>query len=240
MRFCLAISLPIALLGCVANGGAPPTNHNNDLRTAGVPSAAALAVVARWRAELATRSSQMILPKPSAVAEELKHRIAIEQAARIVLPERESAGLAASDWEAANNAIWDELSKLDADNTKYLKTILPADGWFRFNRDGEQVSRDAWLIVQHSPDRTFQRRVLGLMEPLIATGDASGSQYALLYDRVAMFEGRPQRYGSQIICVNGRFQPSAIENEAKLDVLRASVGLEPIAEYMRHWQGKSC
>ncbi|HXH00169.1 MAG TPA: DUF6624 domain-containing protein [Sphingomicrobium sp.] len=178
--------------------------------------------------------------KPSSAANDLKRRVAIEQAARSSLPDKASSRLSANDWEAANKAIWDDIDKIDAKNTLYLKSILPADGWFRFKRDRKQMARDAWLIVQHSPDRKFQRRVLGLMAPLLATGDASGSDYALLYDRVAIFEGKPQRYGSQLTCMNGRFEPSAVENALKLDELRASVGLEPIASYLRHWDGKTC
>lgn len=240
MRLCLAIVLSVALLGDAASGGGPPRTPDDAPRVVAKPSAAALAVVANWRAEVAARSGRIDRPKSRSMAEELRHRVAVEQAARTALPERASTGLSPEDWEGANQAIWDELIKIDADNTKFLKTILPGDGWFRFSRVGEQVSRDAWLIVQHSPDRAFQRRVLGIMEPLVGTGDASGSQYALLYDRIAMFEGRPQRYGSQIICTNGRFQPSPVEDATNLDRLRASVGLEPIAEYLRHWGGKSC
>ncbi|MDQ3079026.1 MAG: hypothetical protein M3R03_03395 [Pseudomonadota bacterium] len=55
-----------------------------------------------------------------------------------------------------------------------------------------------------------------------------------------MFEGKRQRYGSQIICNKGRFEPSPVEDAAKLHELRASVGLEPIAQYLRFWSGKSC
>jgi hypothetical protein len=196
--------------------------------------------VARWRARLAAEKSRLKPTKPSSAANDLKRRVAIEQAARSSVPDRASSRLSANDWEAANKAIWDDIGKIDSQNTLYLKSILPADSWFRFNRDGKQVALDAWLIVQHSPDRKFQRRVLGLMAPLLATGDASGTDYALLYDRVAIFEGKLQRYGSQITCVNGHFEPSAVENPVKLDELRASVGLKTIAEYLRHWDGKSC
>ena len=129
---------------------------------------------------------------------------------------------------------------MDADNTTFLKSVLPTDGWFRFGRDGEKVGRDAWLIVQHSPDQAFQREILRAMTPMVANGDASGTQYALLYDRVAMYEGKVQRYGSQIVCNNGHFEVSPVEDREKLDELRASVGLEPIADYLKYWDGKTC
>jgi len=217
-------------LNCAASGNSEPTNVDKGPPVVAALNPAARAVVARWRAKLAEEKSLLRPTKSSAAADELKRRIAIEQAARSSLPDRVSSGLSRNDWEAANKAIWDDIGKIDADNTRYLKSILPADGWFRFKRDGKQVASDAWLIVQHSPDREFQRRVLGRMATLIATGDASGADYALLYDRVAIFDGKRQRYGSQITCVNGRFEPSVVENAVKLDELRASVGLEPIAK----------
>lgn len=215
-----------------------------DVKSQGRPvaalSPAASAVVARWRAELRAETKRVAAGKRLSIGDDLKRRIAIEQAGRRHLPERASSGLNANDWEAANKAIWKELGKIDAENTNHLKRILPRDGWFRIKRDGEQVASNAWLIVQHSPDHAFQRRVLDLMMPLVATGDASGGDYALLFDRVAMFEGKRQRYGSQIVCNDGRFEPSPVEDPARLDQLRASVGLEPIAEYLRNWEGKSC
>ncbi len=240
MRLKLAKMIQMTLLSFAAVGNTAGAEVAKTRPVASSLSPAASVVVARWRAEVAAETSRTAIAGKPSIAKELKRRIAIEQVARKILPDRASSRLSDSDWEAVNKTIWDELNKIDAENTIHLKAILPPGGWFRFKRDGEQVARDAWLIVQHSPDRAFQRRVLNVMAPLVAKGEASGSDYALLFDRIAMFEGRRQRYGSQIICKNGRFEPSAVEDAAKLDQMRATVGLEPIANYLRLWSGKSC
>lgn len=203
-------------------------------------SPAAATVVGRWREKVSVAMGRVGQWSSPSVAENLKRRVAIDQAARAAIPDWLSSGLSASDQDAANKAIWAELRRIDSDNTAYLRAHLPADGWFRIHRDGEVVATDAWIIVQHSPDRLFQRQVLDRMAPLLPTGDVSGRRYAMLYDRVAILEGRRQRYGSQVVCVAGRFEPSPVEDPGRLDGFRASVCLGPIAEYLRLWDGKTC
>lgn len=66
--------------------------------------------------------------------------------------------------------------------------------------------------------------VLTRMEPLAREQEANGRDFALLFDRVAMFEGRPQRYGSQVICKDGVGSFHAIEDDAAVDDLRHEVG----------------
>jgi hypothetical protein len=58
------------------------------------------------------------------------------------------------------------------------------------------------------------------------------SNIALLEDRIATQNGRPQRYGSQFHTEpDGSVVPCPIEDPERLDERRASVGLGPFAEY---------
>lgn len=60
---------------------------------------------------------------------------------------------------------------------------------------------------------------------------------AYLTDRVAMNEGRPQIYGTQISDVkDGEGVPWPIADPQQLDARRASVGLPPFAECAQ-WRG---
>jgi hypothetical protein len=58
---------------------------------------------------------------------------------------------------------------------------------------------------------------------------------ALLEDRIRMREGKKQIYGTQLMRneKTGKYQLYPIEDEEHVDLLRASVGLPPIAEYLR-------
>jgi hypothetical protein len=66
------------------------------------------------------------------------------------------------------------------------------------------------------------------------TGEVSPTDMAYLVDRVRVGEGRPQVYGTQF-CTDpsGQFGPHPIEEEAKVDERRASVGLGPLDEYRK-------
>lgn len=54
---------------------------------------------------------------------------------------------------------------------------------------------------------------------------------ATLEDRIAVFEGKPQRYGTQFDWDHdGNLTPNPILNPSEVDSLRATVGLPPLSE----------
>jgi hypothetical protein len=167
----------------------------------------------------------------SALANELATRVAVEQAARRGIARLQDSGGANTDKAEAVAEAIGRVQRMDQENTEFLKRNLPDDGWFRISRDGETSVFMAWLIVQHSPDRAFQKIVLERMKPLFAAGEVTGRSYALLFDRLALYEGRPQRYGSQAKCEQGIWRLHSLEDEEKVDALRTEVGLAPLAEY---------
>jgi hypothetical protein len=129
---------------------------------------------------------------------------------------------------------------LDAKNTADLKALIAIHGWFTIGEFGEKADNDAWLLAQHADqDRAFQREVLALIEPLVATKQTRPEHYAYLFDRLAGDDSapggsKPQRYGTQGRCVGkGRWEPNEVEDPANLDQRRASVGLMPEAEYLK-------
>ncbi|WP_369059085.1 DUF6624 domain-containing protein [Caulobacter sp. 73W] len=123
---------------------------------------------------------------------------------------------------------------LDADNTRWLKAQVATRGWFLKSVDGDRAAGAAWLLVQHADrDPAFQKAMLDLMAPLAATGDVERGAYALLWDRVAVREGRPQRHGTQGRCNGGRWLANPIEDEAQLEARRTAAGLPPMTAYQR-------
>lgn len=131
---------------------------------------------------------------------------------------------------------------VDEDNTAWLKTALEAGGWFTISADGEEADKAAWALIQHADkDPAFQTRVLGVLEPLARKGETRPQNYALLFDRVAVAQKRPQRYGSQGRCTGaGVWTPFETEDPANLDQRRASMGLRPLAEYVKGISARSC
>jgi hypothetical protein len=132
----------------------------------------------------------------------------------------------------SNNAVFREkLIEGDATRTKRLKEIVTAYGWPTVASIGRDGVDAAWLIVQHSPDSSWQEEMLPRLQAASEAGDIPRADVALLTDRVLVRAGRPQRYGSSFSVVNGRLVADAIEDEINVDSRRAAVGLPSMAEY---------
>lgn len=130
--------------------------------------------------------------------------------------------------------VWDLVDKVDEANQTALLAMVPPEGWFLRSRYGAQASTEAFLVVQHSgPD--LWRRFLPIMEPLVATGEISGLEYAEMFDRLRQSDGQPQYYGTQVGCVYGTnvWSTGQIEDEAHVDERRAAMGIGPLEEQMK-------
>jgi hypothetical protein len=117
-------------------------------------------------------------------------------------------------------------------NAARLREILSEHGWPTATQVGSDGAYAAWLIVQHSiGEPKLQRAVLPMLEQEAASGCIPAWQPAYLADRIAMYEGRPQRYGTQWLddTKDGRARPWPILEPDRVDSLRASVGLGPLA-----------
>ncbi|HYC68341.1 DUF6624 domain-containing protein [Brevundimonas sp.] len=139
-------------------------------------------------------------------------------------------------WSRFNSRLGQQAWEVDSDNTEWLKADVAAHGWYRISVHGEAASSAAWLMAQHADrDRPFQRHVLTLLEPLVAEGEVSRSNYAYLYDRIAVGENRPQRYGSQGRCVSkGVWAPNDLEDPEGVQALRDAFDMGSLAEYAAH------
>jgi hypothetical protein len=150
--------------------------------------------------------------------------------------------LSADEKTAFRDAVWQLIHQTDRDNTAWLKMQLAErKEWFRISEIGPEAASDAWLLVQHAdlaPD--FQEEALRMMAPLVASNDIRKEDYALLWDRVAVKKREPQRFGTQMHCENGEFEPFPLEDPGHLDSLRASAGLEPFSQYAAHFDNAMC
>jgi hypothetical protein len=69
-----------------------------------------------------------------------------------------------------------------------------------------------------------------LIDRASETGDAPRWQFALIDDRIRVFEGRPQRYGTQLRHGPSGLEPHPLENEARINSMRMQAGLPPLAQ----------
>lgn len=113
-----------------------------------------------------------------------------------------------------------------------LAEIIDEHGWPVKPLVGEDGAEAAWLIVQHDiGNPPLQRRCLKLIEAAVRKGEVPAEQMALLTDRIRVFEGRPQVYGTSFDWdEQGEMSPCEIEDAGNVDERRRSVGLSPLAE----------
>jgi hypothetical protein len=174
------------------------------------------------------------------VVRELLTRYARDQAVRNIF---DSPWFAELSPQAANNwilVINTRMSAIDCDNTAWLKRQLVNIGWFTIPKYGEEADMAAWHLVQHADrELSFQSEMLGKLQAL-PPGSTNSRRLGYLFDRVAHAEGRPQRYGTQGTCKEGRWTPYESEDPDDLDRRRASLGMEPIADYMKTMPAGAC
>ena len=117
-------------------------------------------------------------------------------------------------------------------NAAALAEIVDAHGWPGFAVAGTDGAAAAWRIAQHAiglPE--FQRRCFRLLGEAVARGDAEARHVALLDDRIAFNERRPQKYGTQFDWdENGKMSPWRLDDPAAVDQRRAALGMKSMAE----------
>lgn len=204
-------------------------------------SAIAQTVIAAFEAEIAPFLARFDAIRPDTpVAANILERVAVEQALREAAPDFGKLKLTPTDRQAVLVGVWSRIWAVDTANTAYLKSVLPADGWFRNSRDGDDATHGAWLLVQHSPDQAFMRTVVERMKPLAEAGEVRGADYALLFDRTEGYAGRPQYYGSQYGCKDGRYVPDPIRDAAGVEDRRRALGMSSMTENGKRLNERGC
>lgn len=186
-------------------------------------------LVKRLKAAIRTEQArQAALPAAASDGERLARMGELEQAAREALYGLDFDSLDMAERRTALDAAWALVEGVDRRNQAALKAMLPADGgWFGRTRWGEDAARAAWLIVIHAVnDRRLMREAAGRMAPLVADAEVLPAWYASVVDRLAVLEGRPQRFGTQPVCRAGAWVVGEVEDPAGLDARRAELGLQ--------------
>ena len=146
---------------------------------------------------------------------------------------------------AASGELFDgyhpEMEAVHDENAALLARAFEAIGWPGRHVLGEDGARAAFLILQHAiVHPALQRRGLALMLDAIPRGEANALDAAYLSDRIAVFEGREQAFGTQFDWdASGQLSPAPVRDAATLDERRASAGLPPIADSIAEMRARS-
>ena len=120
------------------------------------------------------------------------------------------------------NAMWAEMNRIDSINEIRICEILDTRGFV-----GREIVGNAcltfWLVIQHAPEQ-LQKKYLPLFQKAAERKDIKQRHVAMMEDRIAVAENRPQKYGTQI--VDDKLWP--LLDKSKVNIWREEVGLEPL------------
>ena len=127
-----------------------------------------------------------------------------------------------------------KMNQADSVNQIQVEELLTTYGWLPQSKVGQKAAGALFLVIQHS-DLETMRRYLPVLKKAVEEGEASATSAALMEDRVLMYEGKKQLYGTQ---ASGHEQENGttkyfiwpIENPEEVNNLRAEVGFGTTVE----------
>lgn len=124
----------------------------------------------------------------------------------------------------------EEMAKLHKQNTKILNDIIDQIGYPTIDKVGKEGSEATWLIIQHSIGQpVFMKKCAKLLEEQVSDDRANKKNLAYLTDRIAVFENKPQLYGTQFDWdENGELNPNNFDDLIKVNLRRNSIGLNSL------------
>ncbi|MDD7886217.1 DUF6624 domain-containing protein [Flavivirga sp. 57AJ16] len=131
-----------------------------------------------------------------------------------------------------------EMEALHNSNAKELNQLIDEIGYPTKDKVGKEASEAAWLIIQHTISQpNFMRKCAKLLSEAVKQKKANPISLAYLTDRIAVFEGKPQRYGTQFDWnKNGDLRPNQYDDLIKVNKRRKSIGLNALEEQIQVMQ----
>lgn len=140
--------------------------------------------------------------------------------------------------EVAADSLLKVMRAVDEENEAHLFKILDTRGWVSHKIVGE-ATHVFFTILQHSGLEN-QKKYLPKVKQALKNGDMTTSQYAYYEDRINVFEGKPQRYGTQLKKnSNGVYEACTLENPQMVDRWRKKAGLPPLKDYIAEMQTRN-
>jgi hypothetical protein len=125
-----------------------------------------------------------------------------------------------------------EMEALHIKNADQLNEIIESIGFPSMEKVGKEANEAAWLIIQHAISKPeFMRKCLTMMGKQVKQTLEERRQMAYLMDRIAVFEGKPQLYGTQFDWdEKGLLHPSPHDGLERVNKRRKSIGFNSLEE----------
>lgn len=128
------------------------------------------------------------------------------------------------------------LKQADSSNLVFVEKLIAKHGWITPQQAGFMGAQAVFLVIQHA-DLKAQKKYYPLIKQAEKDGNILSSNVAILEDRIAVREGKPQPYGSQgyYDAEKKKTYVYPLKDLKNLDSLRKSMGLQPMKEYIKDW-----
>jgi hypothetical protein len=131
-----------------------------------------------------------------------------------------------------NEEIEKRRNNMDKINLQALLGLINKYGYPKISDVGKKSAQAAYLIIDHADLKTM-KAYLPKLEEACKEKEAIGDWYATMYDRILIYEGKPQRYGTQYVL--SPIEPEtyvlgALENPGKVNEYRQQMGMNPLSE----------
>jgi len=128
-----------------------------------------------------------------------------------------------------------EMERLHIENAEKLASIIKQIGFPTIDKVGEEANEAAWLVIQHSISLpAFMKKCAEYLKTAVNQGQSKLIHLAYLQDRIAVFEDRPQLYGTQFDWdENGEMSPQAYDEIEKVNERRKSIDLNTLEEQIK-------
>jgi hypothetical protein len=122
----------------------------------------------------------------------------------------------------------------DSINLAAINGIIDKYGWLGKSVIGSRGNFTLWIVIQHAP-LDVEQKYLPLLEKSVADSESRPVDLAYLKDRVLMYEGKKQIYGTQAKLGKASqiMEIWPIEDDAHVNERRAKVGLSTVEEYAK-------
>ena len=135
--------------------------------------------------------------------------------------------------DQTKNSDKEKLKKVYEEHSAQLCQILKTNGWPTTGLVEEGSVLATYEILKNAGTFELQRDLLPVIVAATKKDPVQKREFAGLLDRLRMSAGMKQLFGTQAVSIGGFLVLYPIENEAKLDSLRAEYGLPPMDEYKR-------
>ena len=122
---------------------------------------------------------------------------------------------------------------VDKPNTKRINEIFNAGGFPTVKSVGRDGVEAYYLLLQHSNDPTLKQKCLPGIKRAFGQKAMSANDYSNFTDRLLVELGKLQVYGANFDMEDGKLVMSPTIDLKNLDKHRKSIGLPPIAEYVK-------